>query len=140
VIENKLKLYSLIMLLSGVFSTIIVLILISATNLGMYAVAGTSSLIAIMRNLFFIVPFSAKYLNLKWNAFVPEAAYSLLCVSVLFFIGYIIKQIMRADTWLSLILVTLFTSVIGLVINVLIVLSKTEKKSLITGIRKRLRR
>jgi glycosyltransferase involved in cell wall biosynthesis len=44
---------------------------------------------------------------------------------------------MRADTWLSLILVTLFTSVIGLVINVLIVLSKTEKKSLINRHKKK---
>lgn len=126
-IVNKLKVYSLLILLSGILSTIIVFILLKTTNLGIYAVAGVSSFINLARNMLFTVPFGAKYLNLKWSTFIPEVVTSIFSVIILVLIGYIIRYFWIVNSWGALFLAAIITALLGLIINIIIVLDNDER-------------
>lgn len=136
-VVNKLKMNSILLLLSGIISTTIVFILLKTTNLGVFAVAGVSSFVNLARNMIYTVPFASRYLGLKWNTFFPEVLSSVISVIVLTIVGYIIKQFIIADSWILLILVCGITAIIGLVINMFIVLSNDERKYLLGMIKRR---
>lgn len=138
-VVNKLKINSILLLLSGLISTIIVFILLNTTNLGVFAVAGVSSFVNLARNIIYIVPFAAKYLGFKWNTFFPEVLSSVVSVIVLTIVAYIIKQFIVADSWILLILVCAITAIIGLVINMFIVLNNDERKYLLGMIKRKIR-
>lgn len=130
-VVNRIKLNSILLLLSGIISAIIVFILLKTTNLGMFAVAGVSSFINLTRNMIYTVPFAAKYLDFKWNTFFPEVVSSVLSVIILTIVGTIIKQLITVDSWILLIAACCITGVVGLFINMIIVLNRNERKYLI---------
>lgn len=137
-VTNKVKLNSLVTLVQGILSTIIVFVLIRKTNLGIYAVAGVSSITAIIKNLLFTFPYAAKCINQKWYVLYFPAfrtAFSVLIVSI---VGIFFRMIFNIDNWFELVGVGLVTGVIGLMLNVIIILSKGEKKYLINIIKSKL--
>ena len=125
---NKVKTNSILMLLSGVISTAVVFVCLKLTNWGVFAVAGVSSVVNLIRNMGFTVPFTAKYLGFKWNTFYPQVAKSILSVIILVTIGYLLKIVIYPTNWLMLFLVCGFTAVIGFGVNIYIVLSKNERE------------
>lgn len=130
-VTNKIKINSILLLLSGVISALTVFILLQTTNLGIYAIAGVSSFVNLARNMIYTVPFTAKYLDFKWYTFFPEVLASVVSVIVLSLVGNIIKSFVIVDSWIMLIIMCLLTSVIGLVINFFIVLRKGEREVLL---------
>ena len=138
-VVNKLKINAILLLLSGAFSTGIVLILMKTTKLGVFAIAGVSSCVNLVRNLLYTVPFAAKYLGFKWNTFFPEVLSSFISVLILSIIGTIIKHFIIVDSWISLIISAGITSIIGLPINLFVILNKSEREHLITIFKKRVR-
>lgn len=138
-VVNKLKLNSILTLLSGAVSTLIVFILIKNTNLGVFAIAGVSSFVSLIRNMLYTVPFSAKYLGLKWNTFIPEVLSSVISVIVLTIVGFIIKGFIIVDSWFMLIIAAGITSIFGLVINMFIVLNSNERNQLINVFKKKVK-
>lgn len=130
-VVNKLKINSILVLLSGVVSTLIVFILIRTTNLGVFAIASVSSFVNLARNMIYTVPFASKYLGVKWNTFFPEVLASIKSVIILSLVGYLVKQIVIADSWIMLIISVAITSSIGLITNMFIVLNREERKYLI---------
>ncbi|PRR76502.1 lipopolysaccharide biosynthesis protein [Clostridium thermopalmarium] len=139
-VTNKLKWNSVLLLISGIVSTGIVFLLLKTTNLGVYAVAGTSSFINLIRNMLYTVPFCAKYLKLKWNTFFPEVMYSILSVIVLIFIGSFIDHLFIINSWWTLIIAACITSILGLAINMMIVLNKDERRHFINIFLKKIKR
>jgi len=125
---NKVKTNSLLMLVSGVVSTIIVFICMKVTDWGIYAVAGVSSVVNLVRNMCYTVPFTAKYLGFKWNTFYPQVGKSVLSVIIIVLIGIIIRNFIYPTTWVMLIFVCALTALIGFIVNVYIVLSRDERK------------
>ena len=130
-VVNKMKLNSILILLVGVINAGVVFVLLKTTNLGVYAIAGVSTFICLVRNFVYTVPFAAKYLGLKWNAFFPEVIRSVVSVVILTIVGYFVKSFFVIDSWTMLVLASGITGVIGLIINMIIVLNKEERKYLL---------
>ncbi|MDO4924989.1 MAG: lipopolysaccharide biosynthesis protein [Turicibacter sp.] len=130
-VTNKVKTNSLLLLLSGGISTLIVFILLKTTNLGVFAIAAVSTFINLVRNIVYTIPFTAKYLNLKWYVFFPEVLTSMISVIILSFVGIFIKQFIIIDSWIILIIICLTTSIIGLLLNMLIILNREERKQIL---------
>ncbi|MDU7455584.1 Polysaccharide biosynthesis protein [uncultured Clostridium sp.] len=125
-VTNKLKLNSMVVLGTGVLNMLIVFILLKTTNLGIFAVAGVSTILSILRNIVFTAPYGAKCLNLKWNIFYPEIFKGILGTIVICCFGYILRKIIVVDSWLSLIYSTAICGTAGLILNGMVVLSKEE--------------
>ncbi len=71
-VVNKIKMNAIVVFVTGCFSTAITLVLVNTTDLGIYAVAGVSTVCSIIRNLVFTAPYGAKCLNQKWYTFYPD--------------------------------------------------------------------
>ena len=127
-VVNKLKVNSLVVVGSGALNALIVFILLKTTSLGIYAVAGVSTVLSIIRNLAFTAPYGARCLKLKWYAFYPDIARPVIFVIISVAIGYVIKQFVTFSGWLGLIAQAALIGAIAVFIGLFIMLSKAERK------------
>ena len=117
----------------------IVFVLLKTTTLGLYAIAGVSSLLSIVRNLIYTVPCGAKYIGCPWHTFYPEIGKSVLSVTVVGCIGFVIKGVFNVQSWQSLCFGAMATAFVGLLLNYLLVLNGNERKYIRGKLKKRLR-
>ena len=129
-VVNKIKLNSLLVCLTGVLSTTVVCILLQFTDLGLYAVAGVSTVIATIRNLVFTVPYGAYCLNQKWYTFYPAVFRSVIFVALGTAFGYLIKPLVPFDGWMQLIVMAVAVVLLAIVIGVFVMLNSADRRYL----------
>lgn len=113
VVTNKLKLPVFMSFLLGMLNIIIVIILIKFTNLGLYAIAGVSSVLFIIRYLLFNPIYAAKIIGAKWYVFygsILKSLIPLICLSVIYIY---INHIIEIDTWKIFIGVVVSAGIVG---------------------------
>ena len=139
-VVNKLKIQSILVLASGLISLGMVFVLVKTTTLGIYAVAGVSTVISLFRDMIYTIPFSSKYLKFKWYTFFPEVAVSVVSVTVSIILGLFLKQYLVVDTWFMFFFSAGIMGVITLISNMFIVLSGQERRYFVAMIAKKLGR
>lgn len=137
-VYNKVKPQAVAWVIQGLVNIVVVYLALKTTNLGIFAIAGISSIINIIRQFVYSVPLVSKYLNLKWYSLFPDLAYSALSCGIVAVVGYGISALFSPKSWLVLILSCAMTAVIGALMNFLIILNKSEKRYVIEQL-KRLR-
>lgn len=130
-ITNKLKLHSFVIVINGILNTILVIIILQTTNFGIFAIAGISSLTAILRDLFYTPIYSATCLKVSKKTFYPVLLKYLLSTTILTITFYITKVAMVSGTWINLIFNAVICGGLGILVNYFIVLGKEERKTLI---------
>ncbi|MDS0526539.1 oligosaccharide flippase family protein [Clostridium sp. SHJSY1] len=134
---NKLRWSSVTFLVSGFFNFIIVVILLKCTSLGVYAIAGVSSVISILRNLIFVVPYTARLLGLKWYEFYKDVGVSLACCLITGIISLFVGSLIPYDSWITITMAAIISSLLSFVANSFIVLNENEKNKLLKKILRR---
>ncbi len=134
---NKLKVNSIVIIITGAINVIVVYILLKFTDLGTFAVAGVSSVITIVRNLVVTVPYTAKLLKLKWYTFYKDVLISCLCGLAVFVISRFVKIFIVGNTWITLIFAVGISVILGFVVEIVILLNKEERTVLINKLIKR---
>jgi len=137
---NHVKYNSFALIITGIASIIITFIIIIFTDWDLYAVAGVSSAVTIIKSLLFTVPVSAKLLGYKWYTFYPQVGISILCSAVVITIGCIVRQFMPSDTWLTFFITCGIIALLGLAANMLIVLNRNERNHLIGMVKRKILR
>ena len=135
---NKVKVPALYMLASGVVNFFLVLLLIRFTDLGIYAVPISSAIILLIWSAFFIPIYPCKVLKLKWNTFYTAIGKMLVSSALIFCISLLLRQMVDIQSWVGLIGFCAFAGCIGLLINLCVILSKTERQYLLAALRKKL--
>ena len=107
------------------------------TSLGVYAVAGVSAIITIVRNITFVLPYSAKLLHLKWHVFFKEIFLSLALAFGNLLIAIIVQYLFKADNWIVLFIEMAVTCVLMVLADSFIVLNQEERKLIIQKIKRR---
>lgn len=136
-IANKVKYNSIAMIICGIVSMAITLTLIHFTDWDMYAVAGVSCIIGIIRDLAFTIPVTTKFMGLKWYTFYPQVGTSVICSAVITAIGCVVRMIMPCDSWISFFLTCGVIGILGLGANMVIVLNKEERNYLIGMVKRK---
>ncbi|MEA4969579.1 MAG: lipopolysaccharide biosynthesis protein [Candidatus Pelethousia sp.] len=124
---NKVKPQAISVIISGILNTVLVLFAVRFTNLGIYAVAGTSVLIGLLRNLCYTIPASARYLGFAWHKFYIGVWYSAICTAIVMCIGYIARQLIYPAGWKLMFISCSVTAVLAFAVNTLVILSKEER-------------
>ncbi|PCS00097.1 hypothetical protein RT41_GL001408 [Lactococcus fujiensis JCM 16395] len=127
VIVNKTRTNSDTVIISGVISAILTLAALKFTNLGVLAICGVSSIVAIFRNIIFVVPYSAKYIGLKWTTFFPLIFLTIFNFVVEFTLGKVLLHFMTVDSWLSLATAVIIFGLLSIVLSFVILLNRKEK-------------
>lgn len=135
-VVNKLKLNSLVVIVSGVINTLCVFLLLKFTNLGIYAVAGTSTILSIIRNIVFVAPYGAICLKQKWYSFYPAMIRPVVYVTISCILGGLFKNIISIDGWVGFIVTALVSGVLAIVIGLFIMLDKNDRNIVFSKLRK----
>lgn len=134
---NKVLYNTVGLIVSGCISLMATLLIIKFTEWDLFAVAGVSSVIMIMRDLFYNIPVASKILGLKWYAFYPQVGQSILSCTVIIGIGILVRSVVPTDSWLTFFLACGIIAILGLGANMMIILNKDERKYLIDIIKRK---
>ncbi len=140
IITKKVKANSMVMLLSGAVTTVIVFLLLKFTDLGIFAVAGVSTVIGLIRNLTFTPMYAAKSLGVKWNRFYSDIGIGLVSIGAIILLGKISTAIFNVNSWTMLFAVGIPTGVIALILNFFIILRRSEREVIISKLRNMIKR
>ena len=128
IVVNKLKVPAISVVITGILNIIIVYILLETTDLGIFAIAGISTCLNIVKNLVLNIPYSAKCLNLKWYAFYADVVRPIVFVSISSLLCfYLFKCINIDNNWENFILSLMITLTISILIALFIVLRKDDR-------------
>lgn len=134
---NKLKVNTITFCIAGMVNVILVLVLLKTTNLGIYAVAGTSSVITIIRCISVTAPYIAHLMDLKWYTFYKDALLSTLCCGINFVTSKTIAAFVHTDSWVSLIFAVIVSGIVSFCVDVWVILNKDERKLLIEKVKRK---
>lgn len=125
---NKLKVNSIAFVISGLLNILIVYGLLISTDFGVYAIAGVSSIITIVRNLLIVTPYTARILGLKWYTFYRDVIISIICCAINFLVACAVSKVIYNGGWLKLIVSVLITVFLSLIIEFIVIFNREEKQ------------
>ncbi len=139
-ITKRVKLNSVVILLSGILTTATVFVLLETTDLGVYAIAGVSTFYGILRNLVFTPIYAARCLKVKWYTFYGDILLGLASIGAICLTALPFQLLIEIDGWIKLFAVGIAAGAAALAVNFLIVLRKNERKMVLDMVRKKLKR
>ena len=140
IITKKIKLNSIVIVASGVITTTIVFVLLNTTNLGLYAIAGVSVVVGLIRNMVFTPIYAAKCLEVKWTTFYGDIFIGLASIGIITVVAMLSKLVLPMDNWITFFLCGGFMGCVALVLNFFIVLRKTERQMVLGKVMSKLKR
>ena len=140
IITKKIKLNSIVIVASGVITTSLVFVLLQTTNLGLYAIAGVSVVVGLIRNMVFTPIYAAKCLEVKWTTFYSDIFMGLASIGIITAVGMLSKLILPMDTWITFFASGIFMGCVALVLNFFIVLRKGERQMVLDKVKGMLHR
>lgn len=133
----KIRIPCLITIIGGICNVIGMIILLSFSNLGGYAIVGTTTVIMIFINMVTNPIYMTRCLKVKWFTFYPTI-FRFIAFNI---VAIVVNKIFVFNSntyynWLDLIMHGIFVCVICGLLFYLIVLTSSEKKMLIHGMKK----
>lgn len=137
---NKVKQNAIAILISGVCSMFITIILVKFTDLGIYAVAGVSTFVNLVRNMSFTLPQTAMYLGFNWKRFFPQVLQTVFTSIILISVGYLVKPYLPVGSWFALFVTMTIFATVAFTISWFILLNKSERRIFISKISNKIKR
>lgn len=135
-VVNKLKLNSILVCLTGVINAIVVYILLQTTNLGLYAVAGVSSMLSIFKNLTIIIPYGAICMGEKWYTFYSPALKPVLGTLCSCVVGFFLKRFVTICGWFELLLMAIVVGIFSIIISFFVILNKNDRRFVLSKLKR----
>jgi len=135
-ITKKLKTPVLISLGIAVINLISAYILLKTTNLGVFSIAITSTILWIIRIITFVPMYAAHSLNMKLSIFYPYLLKGMLSNVIVFIAMSVIHHFIAVNSWRDMVVAALVAAIIGYAINFMLILSKTEREILLSKIKR----
>ena len=137
-ITKRVKLNSIVIVLSGALTVGIVFVLLKTTELGMYAIVGVSTVVGILRNLVFTPLYAAKCLRVKWYTFYGDIFMGVVSIGAVSLVALPFELFIRIDSWAKLFLVGIAAGILALLVNFFVILRKTERQMVLDMVKKKL--
>lgn len=138
---NKLRVNAISFLATGVANVLLVYILLSSGfKYGIFAIAGVSAVLSIIRNLVITLPYAASILKLKWYEFYKDVGLSLLCCCIVAAVVAAVKLLVPADSWWGIVAAAAVTGVLAVYVESLLLLKKDERARLLELVKSKLHR
>lgn len=138
-ITNKIKANSIVSFISNILNVLIVFVLLKTTNLGIYAVAGVSTIITIVRNLLFSIPYAAKCIDIKFRELYIPVFRSLCALFVCSGIGIYFSSVLNLNNWVKLIAFAGILGAFSVITNLFIITNMSEKKFAVNLLKQKLK-
>ena len=136
-ITKKVKLNSVVIVLSGALTVATVFVLLKTTDLGMYAIVGVSTVYGILRNLIFTPLYAARCLKVKWYTFYGDILMGLVSIGAVCLVILPFELFIQIDGWIKLFAVGIAAGILALLVNFFVVLRKGEREMVLDMIKKK---
>ncbi len=136
---NKVRASVIVSLISGVVNVIVVLLLIKFTSLGMYAIAGASSVLMILKAVLFVPLYTSHILNVKYTTYYKTIFRGWLGFAVLIVILLLIEHFITVTSWLGLIITCMITAVLGYAVTFPLVFPEKSRKKIIGKVKAKIK-
>ncbi len=136
----KLKWPAIVSVVLSALNIAIVFALLKFTNLGLYAIAGVSSILQMLRILIFVPIYASSNLKKAASTFYPTILRGVFLNIVLFGVFTLLKMCLSPDTIVSFVLTITLCAVLGYVIGAFIILSRSDRQGILNMIKRRLRK
>lgn len=124
-LKNKIPCY--VTIGSGILNVIGMYVLLRYTNLGLYAVVGTTTALGFITFLVFTPLYSSHCLEIKWSVFYPCILRVLGAAAIITIVLRLLFLNIMPSTWFGLIISALFAFIIGIPIFIFTVLRKEDR-------------
>lgn len=129
-ITNKLKFNSITYIIGAVISIAVSFVFVEYSPIGIFAVAGVSSVVVILRNLICLLPYAAKAIGKKWYAFYKYVFLNAGCSLIVAAVAFVVKIIIPMNNWLMFLLACVITGAISICILIMVIIRKDQRKDL----------
>ncbi len=130
----KMRLPALLTLGRGVLGLIIVYILTKTTDYGVYAIAGVSSILTVIYEFAFSVPYASFCVGIKKSFFYRNKVKFIFNIAILTTLFATILKFVSPQGWFGLIIVISICAVLGATINFFYYFNKEKRKQLINKV------
>lgn len=137
---NEVKKYSIVFVSTSLLSIVIVFVLLKTTSLGVFAIAGVSTVVSILKTIIFVIPYISVKMGYKWCKFFPIIMKNLAVVLSCIFVQLYIKSFFDIDTWIKLIMVGVGSVILSAIVNTLFILGKNGRKLVIDTIMSKIKK
>lgn len=138
-ITCKVKVPAIVDAIIGVINVVVVYLLLEFTNLELYAIAGVSSVLLVIKILTFVPIYAARNLQSKKRVFYPLLLRGLFNNFALI-VCFGALNAFSAESWLHFILQVFLAAVVGYLISSMVVFAKDERKSAISLIKSKFKK
>lgn len=128
---NKLKVATWANLTENVLSLGLTFCFLYQTKLGVYAVAGVSSIVSIIYFITFVFPYMAKLLDQKKKFFFPTLFRGLLDFFILIAVYSVISDKISVNNWLDFGILIFVSALIGYIVSFILCFKGDEKKQIL---------
>lgn len=137
-VVNKIKINSIVNLATDLGIVWIVFLLLRTTDLGVYAVAGVSSIVIICRSVLFSIPYASHCSGINMWFFYKQVMINLMALAMSTGAVIICKNNFETGSWTQLVALGIFGCIVALGINILIVTDYNEKRAMIKIMKRRI--
>lgn len=140
-ITNQVKKSSLNLLYNSILIILIVFIgvyYVESDTAKLFILASTRTIVGLIRVLTFLPIYGAKCLNLKTTIFYRPIIMNVFSILILSILSFFIKEFLLENTWISLCISIIITSITGVIINSYLVLTSTDREYLWNKIKSKL--
>ncbi len=139
IITKKVKWNSLVVLGSGICSSLLSLILLSKTDLGVACFPLSSMITGVLRNMIFTPIYAARCLEIRWNRFYSDIFLGFASIGTITVLGLLSRMIVPIHSWIILLLTGVVMGPLALLVNFFVILRKQERNMVIGMVRSRLK-
>lgn len=128
---NKLRVNSVSFVIMGVINIVATYFcLIYFPQYGIYAIAGISTTISILRNMTVALPYTAHLLGLRWYVFYKTVALTLVCCLINVVISLALIFSVHPSTWFVFIVTVICSVILTFFAEAYIILNRNEREVL----------
>lgn len=138
-VVNKLKVPSIAVLIGSSLQTIVILIVLKTTNLGIWSIPIVSGIQAVLRNTLFTTVYGGLCLDQKWSTFFPALFKGIVAMFIVVGVGFTIKPFIEINNFFTLIAVFAFIGFVSLMININIVFDKHDREVVFNMVKNKIR-
>lgn len=140
IVVDKIKIPALAKTCAGLLSIAITIVLLLTTDLGIFAIAGVSSMINILFNLVFYVPYISKCIGEKKWLFYKPVLVNVFVIVLTVAMGFFIKSFFVISGWMHFFMFGAIVGVMALIINVVFCTGLEDKRTFVCMVKNKLKR
>lgn len=127
-ITNNVKPMAILNVVCGVVSAVAVLIALKITNLGVYAIVGISTIVAIIKGFIIVPIYCSKCLKQNFKTFFGPILRYIFTTLIMVLAFFIIKLFIIPKNWLMIFISVFLCGIAGFIINYFIMLTHNERE------------